>query len=76
MTIIDNILEDKKKTKIIIVLSLLIFFIGCASVFVSINERDDIVRACNAHWENEVEKEYGHEPNFNIDTPLRFNISL
>ncbi len=76
MSIIDNILEDKRRAKLIIVLSLIIFFLGFAAVFIAGIQKDNIVAACNSHWKIEIENNYGNRPNFIIGEPMEFNLSL
>lgn len=75
MQIIDNILEDKRKAKIIIALSLVVFFLGSSSLFLAVLDRENIVDACNAHWKKQIE-ENELIPDANKNIPSVFNLSI
>lgn len=74
MSFFDGVLEDKKRVKLIMLASLLMFLVGFVSVFVYTMEKDNIIDACNAHWKNEIKKEYGERPNYDPDLILNFDV--
>lgn len=52
----DYLLGDRRKAKMLIVLSVLILILGLALSYMPVYKADQIAKECNAHWQEQIKE--------------------